>query len=158
MIQKSRTSYNRRKKTNDLTRKLYKWLDRLNFGFLSSMFFSWTYESTKIVYRLTRQSTSGWENFAGHSGLKRTCCDDVIYTDYRVPRTVTRVANRPVFPGTSRISGPVSLVPAWVFPGRKMSRIFVKPSSKFLDVMRHQLIHIKFHPETLKLMCVGREH
>ena len=34
-----------------------------------------------------------------------------------------------------------------------MSRIFVKSSSKFLDVMRHKLIHIKFHPETLKLMC-----
>ena len=57
---------------------------------------------------------------------------------YRVPRTATRVANRPVYPGTSRISGPVSRVPAWTFPGRKMSRIFVKPRSKFFDAMRHQ--------------------
>jgi len=38
----------------------------------------------------------------------------------------------PVFPGTSRISGPVSRVPAWVFPRRKMSRIFEKPRSNFL--------------------------
>ena len=35
-----------------------------------------------------------------------------------------RLANRPVFPGTSRISASVSRVPAWVFPGRKMSRIW----------------------------------
>jgi len=46
---------------------------------------------------------------------------------------VTRVANRPVFPGTSRFSGPVSRVPAWVFPGRKMSRIFVKPSVRYAE-------------------------
>ena len=69
---------------------------------------------------------------------KISCCDDVIYTDYRVPLTMTRVANRPVFPGTSRISGLVSRVPAWVFPGCKMSRIFVKPRSEFFDAMRHQ--------------------
>jgi len=29
---------------------------------------------------------------------KISCCDDVIYTDYRVPRTATIVATRPVFP------------------------------------------------------------
>ena len=57
---------------------------------------------------------------------------------YRVPRTVTRVENRPVVPGTSRISGPVSRVWAWIFQGCKMSRIFVKPRSKFFDAMRHQ--------------------
>ena len=96
--------------------------------------------------------------YSSHACATISCCDDVIYTDYRVPRTVTRVANRPVFPVTSRISGPMSRVPAWVFPGRKMSRIFVKPRSNFLDAMRHQLIHIKFYPETLKLMCMGREH
>ena len=49
-----------------------------------------------------------------------------------------RVANRPVFPGTSRISGPVSRVTAWVFPGRKVSRIFVKPRFKVFDAMRQQ--------------------
>jgi len=75
--------------------------------------------------------------YSSHACGKISCCDDVIYT---VPRTVTRVANRPVglFPGTSRISGPVSRVPAWVFPGRKMFRIFVKPRSKYFDAMRHQ--------------------
>jgi len=38
-----------------------------------------------------------------------------------------RVANRPVhvFPGTSRILACVSRVPAYAFPGRLMSRIFV---------------------------------
>jgi len=36
----------------------------------------------------------------------------------------SRVANRSVFPGTSRISGSVSRVPGYTFPGRKMSRIF----------------------------------
>jgi len=49
-----------------------------------------------------------------------------------------RVANRPVFRWTSRISGPVFRVPAWVFPERKMSRIFVKPGSKIFDAMRQQ--------------------
>ena len=34
----------------------------------------------------------------------------------------SRVANSPVFPGTSRISAHVSRVPAYAFPGRKMSR------------------------------------
>ena len=49
-----------------------------------------------------------------------------------------RFANRPVFRWTSRISGPVFRVPAWVFPERKMSRIFVKPGSKIFDAMRQQ--------------------
>jgi len=78
----------------------------------------------------------------GYFGLQlaRLCRNLVLWWRhlYRVPRTVTRVANRHVYPGTSRISGPVSRVPAWVFPGRKMSRIFVKPRSNFLDAMRHQ--------------------
>jgi len=74
--------------------------------------------------------------YRSHACAKISCCDDVI--SYRVPRTVTRVANRPLFPGTSRISGTVSRVPAWVFPGRKMSRVFVKPRSIFFDATRHQ--------------------
>ena len=42
-------------------------------------------------------------------------------TLYKVGLT-SRVANSPVFPGTSRISAHVSRVPAYAFPGRKMSR------------------------------------
>ena len=53
--------------------------------------------------------------------------DHIEKTDSRLIGLYIRVAKRPVFPGTSCISGPVSSVPAWVFTGRKMSRIFVKP-------------------------------
>ena len=62
---------------------------------------------------------------------------------YRVPRTVTMVANRPVL----------------FFPGRKMSHILREAKVNFFDAMLHQF-NIKFHPETLKLrpMCMGREH
>jgi len=78
----------------------------------------------------------------GYFGLQlaRLCTNLVLRWRHlhRVPRTVTRVANRPIFPGTSRISGTVSRVPASVFPGRKMSRIFVKPRSNFFDAMQHQ--------------------
>jgi len=35
---------------------------------------------------------------------------------------VTRVANSPVFPGTSRFSAYMSRVPTWAVPGRIMSR------------------------------------
>jgi len=58
---------------------------------------------------------------------------------YIVRRAHRRVAKRRVFPGTSRISGHVPRVPAWLFLGRKMSRIFVKPRSKMFDAMRQQL-------------------
>ena len=43
---------------------------------------------------------------------------------YRVPRTVTRVANRPVFPGTSRISGPVSRSSRLGLPGMQICPVF----------------------------------
>ena len=74
-----------------------------------------------------------------------------------------RVANRPVFPGTSRISRDVPYFRACVpspglgLPGTQSVPYFreAKVQSFWCDATA---VHIKFHPETLKLMCMGREH
>ena len=67
---------------------------------------------------------------------------------YRVPRTVTMVANRPVFPGTSRISGLGSF-------GTQNVPYFREAEVKIFWCDATPVC-IKFHPETLKLMWTAR--
>ena len=67
---------------------------------------------------------------------------------YRVPRTVTMVANRLVFPGTSRISGLGSF-------GTQNVPYFREAKVKIFWCDATP-VYIKFHPETLKLMWTAR--
>jgi len=75
---------------------------------------------------------------------------------YRVPRTVTRVANVPYFPGRPVFRG---LCPESRLGSSRDAKCPVFSWSQGQFFWCHTTpIHIKFHPETLKLMCMGREH
>ena len=65
----------------------------------------------------------------------------------------SRVANRPVFPGTSRISAYMSRVPAKVAPGRIMSRFsagLYSHSKSHAEVPRNNSFVFIFHSYTCK--------
>ena len=97
----------------------------------------------------------------GYFGLQlaRLCKNLVLRWRHlcRVPRTVTRVANRPIFPGTSRISGACLPSPGLGLPRTQNVPYFREAKVKIFWCDATPM-HIKFHPESLKLMCMGREH
>ena len=89
-------------------------------------------------------------SYSSHACGKISFCDDVIYTECHGLPTVPYFPGRPVFRGLcpeSRLG----------LPGTQNVPYFREAKVTFFGCDATP-IHIKFHPKTLKLMCMGREH